>query len=228
MSNIFATMSQIDTRKIVEKKNGFTYLSWAHALRLLKQHVPDAMVTKHIFKQADETFLPYMIDAQGYAYVQVTITLGKDQPATTEIMPILNHANRPVQKPNSFEVNASIQRCMAKAISMATGLGLHLYSGEDTPQPSPVSAGSDNSEQKAGREAASGRSEVVKTSRFFSVCPDVAQPLNKITSPLSIADEVALCPDMESLKALYNRVQLKLSAEDRQLFTRKKQELANG
>ena len=54
--SIFATMSQIDTRKIVEKKNGFTYLSWAHALRLLKQHVPDAMVTKHIFKQADDTY----------------------------------------------------------------------------------------------------------------------------------------------------------------------------
>ena len=228
MSNIFATMSQIDTRKIVEKKNGFTYLSWAHALRLLKQHVPDAMVTKHIFKQADETYLPYMVDAQGYAYVQVTILLGKDEPATTEIMPILNHANRPIQKPNSFEVNASIQRCMAKAISMSTGLGLHLYSGEDTPQPSPVSAGSDSSEQKAGREAASGQTEKNRDVFTTSERPDVAQPLNKISSPLSIADEVALCPDMDSLKALYNRVQLKLSAEDRQLFTKRKQELANG
>ena len=226
--SIFATMSQIDTRKIVEKKNGFTYLSWAHALRLLKQHVPDAMVTKHIFKQADDTYLPYMIDAQGYAYVQVTITLGKDQPATTEIMPILNHANRPIQKPNSFEVNASIQRCMAKAISMATGLGLHLYSGEDTPQPSPVSAGLDNSEQKAERGATSG--QTVENRNVFNNTErsDVANTPQKITSPLSIADEVALCPDMESLKALYNRVQLKLSAEDRQLFTRKKQELLNG
>ena len=84
MSNIFATMSQIDTRKIVEQKNGFTYLSWAHALRLLKQPVPDAMVTKHKFKQADDTYLPYMVDAHGYAYVQVTILLGKDEPATTE------------------------------------------------------------------------------------------------------------------------------------------------
>ena len=228
MSNIFATMSQIDTRKIVEKKNGFTYLSWAHALRLLKQHVPDAMVTKHIFKQADETYLPYMIDAQGYAYVQVTITLGKDQPATTEIMPILNHANRPVQKPNSFEVNASIQRCMAKAISMATGLGLHLYAGEDMPAPSPVSAGLDNSEQKAERGAASG--QTVENRNVFNNTErsDVANTPQKITSPLSIADEVALCPDIDSLKALYNRVQLKLSASDRELFTKKKQELLNG
>jgi len=226
--SIFATMSQIDTRKIVEKKNGFTYLSWAHALRLLKQHVPDAAVTKHIFKQADDTYLPYMVDAQGYAYVQVTITLGKDEPATTEIMPILNHANRPIQKPNSFEVNASIQRCMAKAISMATGLGLHLYSGEDTPQPSPVSAGSDSSEQKAERGAASGQLAEIRDVFIKEERSDAANTPQKIKSPLSLADEVALCPDIDSLKALYNRVQLKLSATDRELFTKKKQELLNG
>jgi len=226
--SIFATMSQIDTRKIVEKKNGFTYLSWAHALRLLKQHVPEAMVTKHIFKQADDTYLPYMVDAQGYAYVQVTITLGKDEPATTEIMPILNHANRPIQKPNSFEVNASIQRCMAKAISMATGLGLHLYSGEDTPQPSPVSAGSDSSEQKAERGAASGQLAEIRDVFIKEERSDAANTPQKIKSPLSLADEVALCPDIDSLKALYNRVQLKLSATDRELFTKKKQELLNG
>jgi hypothetical protein len=226
--SIFATMSQIDTRKIVEKKNGFTYLSWAHALRLLKQHVPEAAVTKHIFKQADDTYLPYMVDAQGYAYVQVTITLGKDEPATTEIMPILNHANRPIQKPNSFEVNASIQRCMAKAISMATGLGLHLYSGEDTPQPSPVSAGSDSSEQKAERGAASGQLAEIRDVFIKEERSDAANTPQKIKSPLSLADEVALCPDIDSLKALYNRVQLKLSATDRELFTKKKQELLNG
>lgn len=227
MSNIFATMSQIDTRKIVEKKNGFTYLSWAHALRLLKQHVPDAMVTKHIFKQADETFLPYMIDAQGYAYVQVTITLGKDQPATTEIMPILNHANRPVQKPNSFEVNASIQRCMAKAISMATGLGLHLYSGEDTPQPSPVSAGLDNSEQKAERGATSG--QTVENRDVFNNTErsDVANTPQKIKSPLSLEDEARLCPDMDALKALYRR-KPKWPAEEMEVLKNRKQELLNG
>jgi len=228
MSNIFATMSQIDTRKIVEKKNGFTYLSWAHALRLLKQHVPEAAVTKHIFKQADDTYLPYMVAAPGYAYVQVTITLGKDEPATTEIMPILNHANRPIQKPNSFEVNASIQRCMAKAISMATGLGLHLYSGEDTPQPSPVSAGSDSSERKAERGAASGQQAEIRDVFIKEERSDAANTPQKIKSPLSLADEVALCPDIDSLKALYNRVQLKLSATDRELFTKKKQELLNG
>lgn len=223
--SIFATMSQIDTRKIVEKKNGFTYLSWAHALRLLKQHVPDAMVTKHIFKQADDTYLPYMIDAQGYAYVQVTVVLGRDEPATTEIMPILNHANRPVQKPNSFEVNASIQRCMAKAISMSTGLGLHLYAGEDMPAPSPVSAGSDNSEQKAEGGAVSGQSKQNNDVLIASESSDTAEPLAKIKSPLSLQDEARLCPDMDALKALYSR-KPKWSAEEMEIFKNRKQELS--
>ena len=214
--NIWNTMSQIDTRNLVEKKNGFTYLSWSHALKLLKDNVPDAMVTKHIFKQPDDTFLPYMIDPQGFAYVQVTVTLGKDVAGATEIMPVLNHANRPVQKPNSFEVNASLQRCMAKAISCATGLGIHLYAGEDTPSPS--FAGSDNSDRKANEGAASA---------IYSCHDDKtvdAAPSGNFKK-LSLAEEVADCPDIDALKSLYNRVQLKLTASDRQLFTDRKKEL---
>jgi len=213
---IWKTMSQIDTRKLVEKKNGFTYLSWAHALKLLKDHVPEAMVTKHLYKQADDTLLPYMKDEQGYAYVQVTITLGKDQPSATEIMPVLNHANRPIQNPNSFEVNASLQRCMAKAISCATGLGLHLYSGEDMPQPS--FAGPGNPGNKASEGAVSHNS-----SSDDKTVPDAVPSGN--LKQLSLAQEIAQCPDIDALKALYNRVQLRLSADDRQLFSNRKKEL---
>ena len=220
---IWQTMSQIDIRQMTEKKNGFTYLSWAQALRLLKEHVPQAQIVKHQFQQADGTLLPFMMDSQGYAYVQVTVHLGKDEPAATEIMPVLNHANRPIQNPNSFEVNAQIQRCMAKAISMACGLGIHLYYGEDTP--SPVSARPDNSGSTAGRGAASGNL-VPKTDD--NQPSDVAPPPAFKKPELSLAQQISLCPDMDSLKALYNKVQMGLSADDRQLFTARKQELANG
>jgi hypothetical protein len=184
------------------------------------------MVTKHIFKQADDTYLPYMVDAQGYAYVQITVTLGKDEPATTEIMPVLNHANRPIQNPNSFEVNASLQRCMAKAISMATGLGIHLYAGED--MPAQVSTGPDNSGQKVERGEAAGHMIAKNRDDNTTESSVTSSTPKKITSPLTLAQEVALCPNMDSLKALYNRVQLKLSVSDRELFTKRKQELQNG
>ena len=221
--NIWATMSQMDIRKFTEKKNGFTYLSWAHALRILKEVVPDAEVIKHTF-HADKDgnqILPYMKDEHGYAYVQVTIVIGENK--TSEIMPVLNHANRPIQNPNSFEVNAQIQRCMAKAISMATGLGIHLYAGEDTP--AQTSARLDSSRSTAGEGAASANSLQLDGKNRTA---DVAPPSNFQKPEMSLATKISLCPNMDSLKKLYNEVQLGLSADDRQLFTARKQELANG
>ena len=221
--NIWATMSQMDIRKFTEKKNGFTYLSWAHALRILKEVVPDAEVIKHTF-HADKDgnqILPYMKDEHGYAYVQVTIVIGENK--TSEIMPVLNHANRPIQNPNSFEVNAQIQRCMAKAISMATGLGIHLYAGEDTP--APTSARLDSSRSTAGEGAASANSLQLDGKNRTA---DVAPPSTFKTPEMSLATKISLCPNMDSLKKLYNEVQLGLSPDDRQLFTKRKQELSNG
>ena len=221
--NIWATMSQMDIRKFTEKKNGFTYLSWAHALRILKEVVPDAEVIKHTF-HADKDgnqILPYMKDEHGYAYVQVTIVIGENK--TSEIMPVLNHANRPIQNPNSFEVNAQIQRCMAKAISMATGLGIHLYAGED--MPAPTSARLDSSRSTAGEGAASANSLQLDGKNRTA---DVAPPSTFKTPEMSLATKISLCPNMDSLKKLYNEVQLGLSPDDRQLFTKRKQELSNG
>jgi len=131
-------------------------------------------------------------------------------------MPVLNHANRPIQNPNSFEVNASLQRCMAKAISMATGLGIHLYSGEDTPQPSFAGPGNPGSKAKEVASSSSSNNRDDNT---------IGEAASGNLKKLSLAEEVASCPDLDALKALYNRVQLKLSADDRQLFTNRKKEL---
>ena len=46
------------------------------------------------------------------------------------MLPVLNYANKPLQNPNSFEVNTSLQRCLAKAIALH-GMGVQVYSGED-------------------------------------------------------------------------------------------------
>jgi hypothetical protein len=46
------------------------------------------------------------------------------------MLPVLNYANKAIQNPNSFEVNTSLQRCLAKAIALH-GMGVHIYSGED-------------------------------------------------------------------------------------------------
>jgi len=207
MSNVWNTLSAIDCSKHVEKKNGFTYLSWAWAWSILKQHYPTAQYTKHLF-QVNGNNLPYMLDADGNAYVTVTIKIMPENNAesitalesATEIMPVLNHANRPIKNPNSFEVNASLQRCMVKAIA-ALGLGCYIYAGEDMPMESPT---------------AMAESPNIKS--------DTPAP-KKIASPLTVEQEIALAPDVDSLKKLYSRLG-PAAGQHNSAFTKRKKELA--
>ena len=48
-----------------------------------------------------------------------------------------DNRNKPLEKPNAFQINTSIQRCLAKAIALH-GLGLYLFAGEDLPQVDPL------------------------------------------------------------------------------------------
>lgn len=50
----------------------------------------------------------------------------------SQIHPVLDARNRPIQAPSSFDINTSIQRCLVKAIALH-GLGLSIYAGEDLP-----------------------------------------------------------------------------------------------
>jgi hypothetical protein len=50
----------------------------------------------------------------------------------SQIHPVLDGKNRPLQVPTSFDINTSIQRCLVKAIALH-GLGLNIYAGEDLP-----------------------------------------------------------------------------------------------
>ena len=222
--SVWNTMSQIDIRSIQEKKQGFTYLSWSHALRLLKEHVPHAKVVKHTF-EVNGVMLPYMRDESGFAYVMVTVDLG-DGDVTTEIMPVLNHANKPISNPNSFEVNAQLQRCMAKAISMATGLGIHLYAGEDVPR-AVEAVGADSSAQ----QTASGRvSDTTNNStKSMSLPNGFADPsVSEAQQPVTIEGLRKLAPDMEVLKKIFYERQDNLTAQDKMVFSARKKELTNG
>lgn len=122
-------LSRIDVSERIEKKNGLSYLSWAWAWGCIKDHFPYAWFTKHISPNG----MPYFIDGQGYAFVRVTVGLDRtgDQ-EVTEYLPVLDHRNKPIQGPNSFEVNNALQRCLAKAIAYH-GLGHYIYAGEDMP-----------------------------------------------------------------------------------------------
>ena len=49
------------------------------------------------------------------------------------LLPVMDHKNKAIPKPNAFDVNKAQMRCLQKAIAMH-GLGLYIYAGEDLPE----------------------------------------------------------------------------------------------
>lgn len=119
----------LDVKQYVEKKNGLTYLSWAHAWAEALKADPAATFHVDTFQRADGTTIPYMdVNGTGMVWVRVTI-FGKE---ISCFLPIMDHRNKPIQNPDSFQTNTAIMRCMTKALALH-GLGLHIYAGEDLP-----------------------------------------------------------------------------------------------
>lgn len=131
--NYFSKLAQIDCSEHVEKKGRFSYLSWAWAVKKLREVDPTATWEVKRFDG-----VPYLKTDCGY-FVEVEVTV--QGLSLSQIHPILNNQNKPIAEPNSFDINTSIQRCLVKAIALH-GLGLYIYAGEDLPeiQEDPVSS----------------------------------------------------------------------------------------
>lgn len=123
--NYFSKLAQIDCAEHVEKKGRFSYLSWAWAVKKLREVDPTATWEVKRFDG-----VPYLKTDCGY-FVEVEVTV-QGLPLS-QIHPILNNQNKPIAEPNSFDINTSIQRCLVKAIALH-GLGLYIYAGEDLPE----------------------------------------------------------------------------------------------
>lgn len=125
MENYFAKLNQINVSDHIEKKGQFSYLSWPYAVAQLRQADPAATWQVLRFNG-----LPFMKTDCGY-FVEVAVTV---QGVTlSQIHPVPDSKNEPVERPNAFDVNTSIQRCLVKAIALH-GLGLYIYAGEDLPE----------------------------------------------------------------------------------------------
>lgn len=123
-TNYFENLNKIDCSKHVEQKGKFNYLSWPWAIQELKKKHPNA--TWEVIRFENR---PYLVTECGY-FVEVAVTV--EGITHSQIHPVLDNSNRPIAKPNSFQINTSIQRCLVKAIALH-GLGLYIYAGEDLP-----------------------------------------------------------------------------------------------
>ena len=138
-TNYFARLNAINVSAHIEKKGGFSYLSWPYAVAQLRLADPTASWTVVRFNG-----LPYLATEAG-VFVEVAVTV---QGITlSQIHPVLDGRNRPLMAPNAFDINTSIQRCLVKCIALF-GLGLYIYAGEDLPQPAADAANDPAAEPK--------------------------------------------------------------------------------
>ena len=125
--SVFKTLSAINCNEHTEKKNGLTYLSWAWAWGILKEHYPDATYT--IYENAEG--MNYHTDGRT-CWVKTGVTVqGMEH---IEYLPVMDFRNASitVERVTSFDVNKAIQRSLTKAVARH-GLGLYIYAGEDLP-----------------------------------------------------------------------------------------------
>jgi hypothetical protein len=129
-----ATLLTTNVNEHTERKQNLTYLSWAWAWAEALKADPKATYKVEMF--GDKCFM----DINGTAMVWVTVTIF-DKAMTCQL-PVMDHRNKAIPKPDAFQVNTAIMRCMTKALSLH-GLGLYIYAGEDLPEgeePAPIPA----------------------------------------------------------------------------------------
>ena len=130
---VYETLSSINvnghTESFPSGKKILTYLSWAWAWDITKQHYPE--MTSKVYKNVEG--LNYHHDGKT-AWVETGVTIEGIE--HIENLPVMGNSNQslPLSGITSWHVNKSIQRSLTKAIARH-GLGLYLYAGEDLPEP---------------------------------------------------------------------------------------------
>jgi hypothetical protein len=103
----------------VEHKSGLSYLSWSWAVDQLLRYDPDASWRYDEPKVYADTLMVFC----------TVKAFGRERTAQ---LPVMDHNNKAIPNPDSFQVNTAMQRALAKAIALH-GLGLYIYAGEDLP-----------------------------------------------------------------------------------------------
>ena len=116
--NRYLELSRLDCSHGVEVKHGgLRYLKWSIAWHLLMTKYPDAT-----YSYDEPITLP-----DGTMLVRTSVRVGDTVHSMQ--LPVLDHRNKPLSSPNSFDYNSAAQRCLTKNIAMF-GVGISLYHGD--------------------------------------------------------------------------------------------------
>lgn len=124
-AKVWNDLSAINVNEKVEKKQSLSYLSWAWAWGILMEHFPESTYVMND---------PVKLE-NGTVEVSVTLTVREGEQSIERFMwlPVMDHRNKAIQHPDSWEINKAKMRCLTKAMGMA-GLGHYIYAGEDLPE----------------------------------------------------------------------------------------------
>ena len=125
--SVFNVLNKINVNEHTEKKGRLTYLSWAWAWETFKKAYPEAIYT---IKMDDKKRCWFGDDTTGYM-VYTTVKVGDLEHSMW--LPVMDHRNKSILKPTTFEINKTLMRCLTKNLAMF-GLGLYIYAGEDMPE----------------------------------------------------------------------------------------------
>lgn len=228
-SEDFKTLYGLNLNEKVEKKNGLTYLTWAHAWAEFKKVYPSA--TFRVVHNPD-TNLPYFNDPDLGIMVFTEVTAGG---LTQEcFLPVMDPSNRAmkatpytyqqwdkykngyvekrVEAATMFDINKAMMRCLVKNIAMF-GLGLYIYASEDLPEQI------DATSQQQPSVATPAPKTTRKRTAATPPTPDRYAGIKSALSRVS---------DTKQLLDLYNEHKNEVDGnpEIKTLFTQRKNELA--
>ena len=179
---VFNKLADINVSNMTEKKGQFTYLSWTHAWKAVKDNYPSATFVKTIYTDNQNNQLPFMRDTKGNTWVGVSVTI--EGITLEEVFPVLDNRNRAIQFPDSFAVNTAHQRCLTKCLAYH-GLGINVYAGEDLPMETSNVKVLDEYKDKAD-----GFKDKIKSAKNQKALDAIAKDISAAKLPDSLAGPV--------------------------------------
>lgn len=116
---VWDRLSQIDLSEFIERKGGYSYLSWTHAWRTMMEHYPDSE-----YELRHET-LP---NGNVMTYCEVRVGFLR----RNMWLAVMTNTHRAIENPTASDIANTYMRCLVKCLAMF-GLGHYIYSGEDLP-----------------------------------------------------------------------------------------------
>lgn len=134
-SDMFKENYNLPIGEFVEQRGGSfkaSYLSWAHAVRLMKERHPELAVEVISMTDGKPTFT---YGHEGFVMIRIA-NLETGAVSPPHFYPVMDNKFNSIEKPHITDYNYAIQRATARVIAVHTGIGLKLYAGEDIPSDS--------------------------------------------------------------------------------------------